>query len=309
MTTLRRVAVGSRTSPLSLAQTEEILRPLRQVYPDLEFVIVQITTRGDRQKDAPLLSMPRGMFAKDIEVALLNEEIDFAVHSAKDLPAILTDGLVLAAIGERQDPRDVLVNKWGLSLDKLPPGARLGTSSPRRTALLKAARPDIEILPIRGNVDTRMEKAFGDEYDGVVLAAAGLARLGRESEISEYLSPDVCIPDVGQGALAVEARNGDSMVLDLIASVDHRPSNVAVSAERAFSRYIGGGCKAPVAAYARLEGAELHILAMAASPDGARIFRTQETASADDPTAAGHRVAEALMKSGAADVIARGESQ
>ena len=305
MTTLRRVAVGSRTSPLSLAQTEEILRPLRHIHPDIEFVIVPITTGGDRQKDAPLLSMPRGMFAKEIEVALLDEEIDFAVHSAKDLSAILPDGLVLAAIGERQDPRDVIVNRWGLPFNELPSGARLGTSSPRRTAQLKAARPDIEILPVRGNVGTRLDKAFTDEYDGVVLAAAGLVRLGRENEISDYLTPNLCTPDVGQGASAVEIRSGDSLVLDLMASVDHRPSNVAVSAERAFSRYIGGGCKAPIAAYAHLEGAELHISAMAASPDGARIFRTMETASADDPDAAGHRVAQALMKTGAADVIAR----
>ena len=304
-TARRRLGVGSRTSPLSLRQTEEVLRPLRLAHPDIAFIIVPITTDGDRHKSAPLLSMARGMFAKEIESAILNEEIDFAVHSAKDLTTTLPDGLVLAAIGERKDPRDVLVNKWGLPLDKLPTGARLGTSSPRRTAQLKAARPDIDILPIRGNVDTRLQKASGDEYDGVVLAAAGLERLDRLSEVSEYLSPDICIPEGGQGALAVEARASDTAILGVLALADHRPTSTAVKAERAFLQAIGGGCKVPVAAYAQLTVDELHIAAMAAVPDGSRLFRVQVSSDADDPESAGHKAAAALMDSGAADIVAR----
>ena len=305
----KRLGVGSRSSPLSLKQTEEVLRPLRLAHPDIEFVIVLITTDGDRHKTAPLLSMARGMFAKEIENALLNEEIDFAVHSAKDLTTTLPDGLVLAAIAERKDPRDVLVNRWGLPLEKLPPGARLGTSSPRRTAQLRAVRPDLDILPIRGNVDTRLNKATGDEYDGVVLAAAGLERLDRLSEVSEYLSPDICIPEAGQGALAVEARASDTEVLGVLAGADHRPTSTAVRAERAFLQAIGGGCTVPVAAYAQIAGDELNISAMAAVPDGSRLFRIQVSSGADDAESAGHKAAQALIDTGAAEIVARGTQE
>ena len=303
MTASRRINVGSRTSPLSIEQTEEILRPLRASYPDRDFVTVPITTGGDRRKNAPLLSMERGMFVKEIEVALLNREIDIAVHSAKDLPSGLPDGLVLGAVGERKDPRDALVNRWGVPLMELPAGARLGTSSPRRAAQLNALRPDIEVLPIRGNVGTRLEKARGKDYDGVVLAAAGLMRLGRQEEISEYLDPDVCTPEVGQGALAVEARAEDPETLHLLAGVDHGPSSAAVRSERAFLQAIGGGCEVPVAAHARFDEGALHILAMGAVPDGSRIFRVRVTRDASDPESAGRHAAEALRRAGASEII------
>ena len=168
----RIVRVGSRTSPLALAQNEEVLSLLRPLYPDVEFKAVPITTTGDRKKDAPLLSMQRGMFVKEIELALLRREIDMAVHSAKDLTVDIPDGLAISAAAERQDPRDVQVNRWGLLIAELPEGARMGTSSPRRTAQLKAQRPDVEVVPIRGNVGTRLDKARGPDYDGVLLAAA-----------------------------------------------------------------------------------------------------------------------------------------
>ena len=303
MTASKRVTVGSRTSPLALAQTEEILRPLRVLHPDTEFMIVPITTGGDRHKNAPLLSMARGMFVKEIELALLNGEIDFAVHSAKDLPSALPDGLTLAAFGPRQDPRDVLVNRWGFPYQELPSGARIGTGSPRRTAQLKAYRPDVDILPIRGNVGTRIEKARGDQYDGVVLAAAGLVRLSRQDEISEYLSPDICTPDAGQGALAVEARASDSDVVEMLAGVDHHATSTAVTAERAFLETIGGGCLVPVAAYAQLHGAELHISTMAAVPDGSEIYRGRVTCDANHPESAGRHAAEALMETGAREIV------
>lgn len=305
MNTPKRIAVGTRTSPLSLIQTEEILRPLRAYYPNVEFAIVPIATAGDRHKGAPLLSMARGMFAREVETALLDGEIDFAVHSAKDLTTTLPDGLVIAAIGQRLDPRDVLVDRWGLPLNELPPGARIGTSSPRRIAQLKALRPDIEVLPMRGNVGTRMNKAQGDDYDGVVLAAAGILRLGREGEISEYLPPEVCTPEVGQGALAVEARAGDTATIEVLAKADHWPSSVAVRAERAFLAAVGGGCKVPVTAYARLDGGELRILAMAATPDGSRLFRAQAICDATDPESAGRRAADALSRAGASEIMSR----
>ena len=303
VSTIRRLRVGSRSSPLSRIQTEEALSQLRVTFPDTDFVSVPISTGGDRNKDAPLLSLGRGTFVKDIEVALLSAEVDFAVHSAKDIPPDLPDGLVLMTVGERQDPRDVHVNRWGLPLMKLPASARLGTSSPRRLAQIKAVRPDIEVLPIRGNLGTRLDKITGEPYDGVVLAAAGLLRLGRQAEITEYISPQICTPEVGQGMLAVEARSEDTSIIEMLAIVELKPTKVAFLAERAFLSTLGGGCKIPVTAYARLDGHALSIDAMAAPLDGSRIVRTQMTGDPDDPETAGRRVAEALLAAGAREVI------
>ena len=302
-TRLGRLTVGTRNSPLSRAQTQEVLSLLRVHHPDGDFAVAPIATGGDKKKDEPLLSLGRGTFVKEIEVALINGEIDFAVHSAKDLPTPLPDGLELAATAPRKDPRDVLVNRWGATLAGLPPGARIGTSSPRRAAQLLALRPDLRVLEIRGNVGTRVEKARGEDYDGVVLASAGLIRLGRHAEISEYLSPEAFTPEAGQGTLAVEARAGDEKVLEVISKMDHGPTSVALQAERAFLAVFGGGCKVPITAYARPEGRQLHILAMAAKPDGSRVFRTQVSADAADPESAGRRAADSLLEAGAAELI------
>lgn len=303
MTDARRVVIGSRSSSLSLAQTNEVVRLLLQKHPSLDIQLVPLSTRGDRNKAAPLLSMERGMFVKEIEGALLDGEIDIAVHSAKDMPAIMPPGLVVAAFTEREDARDVLVNRWDAPLSELPEGARLGTSSPRRTAQIKAARPDLEILPIRGNVDTRLSKAKSDDYDGAVLAAAGMIRLERGSEISAYLSPQECVPDVGQGALAVQVRESDGELLNCVSAIDHAPTSAAVRAERAFLETMGGGCTLPTAAYAELHEDRLHILAMVAAPDGSEIFRVSEFYDADEPIAAGEAVAAALMGKGAARIL------
>lgn len=300
------IRIGSRTSPLSQAQTEEVLAPLRAAYPDTEFTLVPITTGGDRRKNAPLLSMARGMFVKEIELALLENEIDIAVHSAKDLPAQMPDGLSVVAFTRRHDPRDVLVNRWGLTLKELPEGARLGTSSPRRSALIRALRPETQVVPIRGNVGTRLDKAAGDDYDGVVLAAAGLERLGRSGEINEYFKPEEFTPEVGQGALLVEARSTDGHVAEMLGSIDHGPTRVAVTSERAFLETLGGGCKVPVAAYATLDGSELRISAMAATPDGDRVFRVETSHASEEPIAAGQAAARALMATEASEIIVGG---
>ena len=299
----RRVVIGSRSSSLSLAQTNEVVRLLVQAHPSLDVELVPLSTRGDRNKSAPLLSMERGMFVKEIEFSLLNGEIDIAVHSAKDMPAVMPAGLAIAAFTAREDARDVLVNRWNASLSDLPSGARLGTSSPRRTAQLKAARPDLEILPIRGNVDTRLSKANSDDYDGAVLAAAGIVRLGRGSEISAYLSPEECVPDVGQGALAVQLRESDSELFACVNAIDHAPTSAAVRAERTFLATMGGGCTLPTAAYADIQGDNLHILAMVAKPDGSEIVRVSEVHDATDPEAAGQTVASKLLSSGAARIL------
>ena len=243
------------------------------------------------------------MFVKEIELALLEGEIDIAVHSAKDMPALIPPGLVIAAYTEREDARDVLVNRWDAGLSDLPPRARLGTSSPRRTAQLKAARPDLEILPIRGNVDTRLTKASSDDYDGAVLAAAGIKRLGRDSEISAYLSPEDCVPDVGQGALAVQVRDSDRELFEWVKAIDHAPTSTAVRAERRFLATMGGGCTVPTAAYAELQGKDLHITAMVAKPDGSEIFRISEVHDASNPDEVGRKIANSLKDSGAARIL------
>ena len=303
MVALRRGRVGSRTSPLSVAQTEEVISTLRARFPESDFVVVPIETGGDKNKDAPLQSLDRGTFVKEIELALLAGQIDIAVHSAKDLTATLPDGLTLGGVVPRLDPRDVQVNRWHLPLSELPSDARLGTSSPRRVAQLKALRPDIQVLPIRGNVGTRLDKARGDDYDGVVLAAAGLLRLARQAEITEYLSPDEFTPEVGQGALAVQARTGDTKVLDMLAAIDHPPSSFALRVERAFLAEIGGGCNVPVAAYAKPDGDGFDVSAMAAVPDGSRIFRTRRRVEREEAEQAGKRTARALLDSGASEIV------
>ena len=303
MAARQELRIGARSSPLSLAQAEEVAAPLRKRFPDLRFEVVTLSTTGDRDRRSPLASLGRGAFVKEIEVALLEGRIDMAVHSAKDVPSGLPDGLTLAATVPRQDPRDVLVDRWSLSLDELPPGARIGTSSPRRTAQIKARRPDIEMTPIRGNVGTRLEKARGPHYDGVVLAAAGLARLGRLDEVAEYLPIDVCTPDVGQGTLAVEVREDDRELIEMLECIDDATTSIALRAERAFATSLSGGCTAPIAAYARIEGDRLRITSMAAAPDGSRVYRIERDWPSERPEEAGRRMAEELLDAGARDIV------
>lgn len=243
------------------------------------------------------------MFVKEIELALLGGEIDIAVHSAKDMPATLPPGLTIAAFPEREDARDVLVNRWNAPLSELPAGARLGTSSPRRAAQMKAARPDIEILPIRGNVDTRLQKATSNEYDGVMLAAAGILRLGRHSEISAYLSPTECVPDVGQGALAVQVRESDSEMIGFVRVIDHALTSAAVRAERAFLVAMGGGCTMPTAAYAEITDDRLRLLGMVAKPDGSEIYRLSESYDCANPEEAGKSIAALLLEAGGTRIM------
>ena len=243
------------------------------------------------------------MFVKEIELALLSGEIDIAVHSAKDMPATIPPDLAIAAFPEREDARDVLVNRWNALLSELPSGARLGTSSPRRTAQIKSARPDIEILPIRGNVDTRLQKAASEDYDGAVLAAAGILRLGRKSEISSFLCPQECVPDVGQGALAVQVRESDGEMIELVRAIDHEPTSVAVRAERAFLVAMGGGCTMPTAAYAEIRDDTLHLLGMVAKPDGSEIYRVSESYDCANPEEAGRSIAALLLEAGGARIM------
>ena len=299
----RTVRVGSRSSPLALAQTEEILSLLRGRFANVQFEVVRLSTRGDRNATAVLTSLGRGAFVKDIELALLDSEIDFAIHSAKDVGPDIPDGLRILPIGERQDARDVLVSKAGLSLMGLPTGTRLGTGSPRRKAQIKALRPDIEVLPVRGNVGTRMEKVRGPNYDGVVIAAAGLARLGRLSEATEFLDVEQVTPDVGQGTLVAEFRKDDDEIDSMLSSVVVDETASAFRAERAFLDSIGGGCTKPVAAYGEIDGRWLRMHVMAAEPDGGRIVRSQIEGDVSEVESIGRKAAKVLLESGASEIV------
>ena len=301
--TNRVIRIGTRGSALARVQTDEVVEALGKAWPEIRVEIVAITPDGDRRKAAPLQSLGRGTFVKGLEEPLLKGEIDLAVHSAKDMPSALPEGLTIVAFPERKDPRDVIVNRWDAGFAELPPGARLGTSSPRRAGQILADRPDLEVVPVRGNVDTRIGKVGVDGYDGVVLAAAGLERLGWKCKVSCYLDVDLCIPDAGQGALAVEAREDDHEVAELLAAVDHHRTRVTVTAEREFVEATGGGCRVPVAAYATESEGTLAIRTMACLPDGSQIFRSFLEMPADDPKAAGREAARALEAKGAGVIM------
>lgn len=301
----RTFTLGTRGSRLALVQTEEVLRELRRHHPGREFQVKVIKTRGDKDTVTPLPVLGRGVFSSEIERELLDHRIDLAVHSLKDLPGTLPQGLTLAAFPERADARDVLVSRSGATLAKLPPGAVVGTSSPRRAALVREARPDLRAESVRGNVDTRVRKALAGEYDAIVLAAAGLVRLGQQDVVTEHLDPERFIPAIGQGTMAVEVREDDAELIDLLRSVDHGPTRVATTAERSFLRHVGGGCKVPVAAYATVHGGTVRLRGLVASPDGARVYRRVLDAPVAEAEAAGVRLVEALEAAGAKDLLAR----
>jgi hydroxymethylbilane synthase len=303
----RPFRLGTRSSPLARAQAAEVVAAIRAQSPGVEPELVMLGTQGDRDKASPLSSMERGMFVREIDQALLDGQVDAAVHSAKDLPADPVDGLTIGAIFKRRDPRDVLVNRWNATLADLPARARLGTGSPRRIALLGSLRPDVEAVPIRGNVGTRLSKVGSDGYDGVVVAAAGLLRLGLSDQITEYLDPSVFTPDVGQGALILQVRSDDRSAAEVTAMADHPETSTAVLAERAFLRTIGGGCAVPVAAYGRVIDGRLTIRAMAASPDGTQVYRESGESDISDPEATGTALAEKLLASGAAAILGERE--
>ena len=279
----RVIKVGSRGSPLALRQDEEVLAQLRPLYPDVDFQLVTVRTQGDANPSAPLAGMGLGIFVREIEQQLLDGRLDMAVHSLKDMPTTLPEELALGAVLRRRDPRDVLVNRWGCTLAKLPEGARIGTSSPRREALLKRYCPQATVLAIRGNVETRLSKTQGNDYDGAILAAAGLERLELTEHIAEYLSPQRFVPPPGQGALAVEIRGDDQELVQMLRSIDHIETRLAVTAERAFLGKLGSGCRLPVGAYARCDGDVMWMTLFMASPDGKKAFRTKIEGLTLDP--------------------------
>ena len=303
MRSTRSIRVGSRGSALALRQTQEVLDEVKASFPGREFAVQVIKTRGDIVKETPLVGMGRGVFVKELERALLAGEIDLAVHSLKDLPTQLPHGLTIRVVGHRQDPRDVLVDRWSCKLRDVPAGARMGTSSPRREAQLRNLRPDLKVLPIRGNVETRLKKARGSDYDGTILAAAGILRLGMEGQIAEFLSPESFVPAPGQGALAVELREDDEDLLGIVGGLVHRETSRSAMAERAFLEKMGGGCQLPVAAYARVDGELLVLTALLAAPDGSKVLRTKARGLVDNPHEVAVDAFQRLVEMGARQLM------
>lgn len=303
MTTNHPIRVGSRGSPLALIQDEEALAQLRARHPGLEFEVVVVRTSGDANQTAPLAGMGLGVFVSQIEERLLSGDLDMAIHSLKDLPTKLPDGLTLGAILQRRDPRDVLVNRWNCRMSELPEGARIGTSSPRRAAQLRRYAPGVEVVPIRGNVETRLRKAEGDEADGAVLAAAGLARMNLESRVADYLSAQRFVPPPGQGALAVEVREDDRRMLEILECIEHPATRFEVTAERAFLETLGGGCSLPVGAYARTMGHELLMTVYLSNPEGTRTFTAKVDGLKHDPKQLAGDAYLAVAERGGADLL------
>jgi hydroxymethylbilane synthase len=300
----RPLVVGTRASALALAQTGMVCDALRARHPGREIRVERITTTGDARAEAPLAQLGRGAFVTEIETALRERRIDFAVHSAKDLPSTVADDLTIPAFLPRADARDVLVSRHG-GFAQLPPGARVGTSSPRRICLVRALRPDLVTVEMRGNVDTRLRKLAAGEFDAIVLAAAGLARLGRSGEATEAFDVERLIPCVGQGALAVEARRGDAELVSLLAPLDDSTTRAAVECERAFLAELGAGCRAAAAAHARVHAGELQLLAMIGSTDG-RLVRAERRGSVVDGPGVGVALAHELLLAGGAAYLAEG---
>jgi len=298
------LTIGTRSSKLALVQTHMIRDRLQVAHPDLTVAVEHMTTRGDIILDRPLNAIgDKGLFVVEIEEAMRAGRVDLAVHSAKDLPSELPPDMTLAACPRRADPRDALVARSGATLATLPRGARIGTSSLRRACQLRSMRPDLDILDLRGNVDTRLRKLHDGQYDAIVLAAAGLVRLGLESVITELIEPDVMIPAVGQGVIGIEARAGDNRVLQRLAPLEDPAARLAITVERAFLARIGGGCQVPVGALARLEGEELILDGMIGTRDG-RLVRGRRCGPASEPSRLGAALADELLDSGGRALLA-----
>jgi len=301
VTTLR---LATRGSALAIAQSDLVSAALRVGSPDLDVEYVRITTEGDADRTTPLSVLGgRGVFVRGVEEALLRGEADIAVHSLKDMPTEDAPGLVIGAVLERADPRDAFVGSQGRRLAELPSGARVGTSSQRRRALLQAMRPDLEIVELRGNVDTRLRKVADGEVDGAVLAAAGLVRLGRIGEATQIFEAMEFLPAPGQGAIAVECRADDTATLVLLAALEHAATRAAVDAERGFLAALGSGCTLPVGAYAQVDGELVALRAMIADVDGRAPIFADASAPIAQAATLGHGLGEQLR-----DAAAQGES-
>lgn len=302
--TSRELRIGTRASQLALFQANWVKEKLVQVHPHIKATLIKIKTTGDKIQDAPLANIGgKGLFVKEIEEALISKKIDLAVHSIKDVPTELPEGLHLSAITKREDPRDVLISREGRPLKDLPRGAKIGTSSLRRQAQLLHFRGDLEMIPLRGNLDTRLRKLDTLNLDGIVLAYAGVRRLGLDERITEIIPIDISLPAIGQGALGIETRIGDEEIEEKIQFFNDPDSSIAVSAERAFLRRLGGGCQVPIAAFGRIENATLKIDGVVGTLDGKRLIRHHLEGPLDKAEVLGTLLAQILLNKGAEEIL------
>lgn len=300
-----KLTIGTRQSLLALWQSNHIAALLREKYPECEVVLKKIVTKGDRILDVPLAQIGgKGLFTKEIETELADGTIDLAVHSLKDMPTVLPEGLCLTAITERANVGDAFVSNKYDSFEELPLGAVIGTSSLRRKAQLLAARPDLQIMDLRGNVDTRLRKLDEGLYDAIILAAAGLERLGHGDRITALIPPDVCLPAVGQGALAIEARTADDEVRSMLEFLNDLSTKQSTDAERAFLGLLEGGCQVPIGVHADVAGEQIKIEAIIAALDGSTVLRDTITGKAEDAVALGQQLGKKMLAAGGQEILA-----
>lgn len=302
--TVQTIRIATRKSPLALWQAEHVAARLQAAYPGLQTELVKLTTKGDKILDAPLAKVGgKGLFVKELEQGLLAGQADIAVHSMKDVPVEFPDGLHLSVILAREEPTDALVSNRFASLEDLPVDARIGTSSLRRQCQLKEKFPEAEILPLRGNVNTRLSKLDAGEFDAIILATAGLIRLDMEQRITERLDPAVSLPAIGQGALGIECRTDDNEVNALLQVLHDRETGICVSAERAMNARLNGGCQVPIAGFAELQGDHVRMRGLVGNPDGSVLHRAERTGPIDHAEAIGRSVAEAVLADGADKIL------
>jgi len=298
------IRIATRKSPLALWQAEEVSRLLTKFHPDLEIELVTMTTQGDKILDTPLAKIGgKGLFVKELEVGMLQGTADIAVHSMKDVPMAFPDGLHLAVILEREDPSDAFVSNTFERFSDLPINAKVGTCSLRRQTQIKEARPDIEILDLRGNVNTRLAKLDNGDYDAIILASAGLKRLGFEERIKQSIPTEQSLPAIGQGAIGIECRSDDERVNRLLEPLNHPETALRVKAERAQNTRLNGGCQIPIGGYAELIGDKIRLRGLIGFPDGSKIFRSEKEAPFKEAKALGIAVAEDLLSQGGDKVL------
>jgi hydroxymethylbilane synthase len=299
-----KIRIGTRGSQLALWQARHVKDLISDTFPDTQVTITVIKTTGDRITDRPLAQVGgKGLFVKEIETALLDHDIDVAVHSMKDMPGELPPGLTIGAVPCRENPFDVMISRQGLMLSDYPPGTIVGTSSLRRASQLRSLRPDLDIRSIRGNLDTRLRKLKAKEFDAIVLAAAGLLRLGQADRITEFLDETVMVPAVGQGALCIESRQEDASIARIMEKLDHAPTRVCVEGERAFLRQIEGSCHIPVACHGQMIEHQVHLTAVVSSEDGRHLIREQTISPVTDVVARGRDLARTLLEKGGRQIL------
>lgn len=298
------IRIGTRGSKLALWQANWVKDALSQAHPSLSVELVIIKTKGDKIQDVPLAQIgSSALFVKEIEEFLLDQRVDLAVHSMKDMPSQLAEGLCIGAVPEREKPEDVLITRSGKCFFDLPAGAKIGTSSLRRGSQLKHARKDIDIVSIRGNLDTRIRKLDTEDLDAIVVAAAGVRRLGFEDKITEYIDSNTMLPAVGQGALCLEIRQGDASIRELVSVLDHPPSRAVVTAERAFLGELGGTCQVPLAAHGRIEANTLKLCGLVAALDGDQVLRDAVEGPVDHAHDLGIELSKRLLARGADKIL------